>query len=99
MPTINATFETRREAELAVEHLVQDHEIDREAITIGTDGDENSVGETLGGSDAADEDVDDDDAALNGSIAISVSVDSEDEADTVLDVLHEYGGADVTQDD
>ena len=42
--TIAATFETRRDAEMAVEHLVQEHRIDRKAVTIAPVSAENSAG-------------------------------------------------------
>ena len=98
MPTIKAVFETRREAELAVEHLVQQHDIDRDDILVGPDGDDNSVGVETNGSDndAVLEDADDDDAALNGGIALSVTVDDEELGNTVEEVLIEFGGDDVT---
>lgn len=44
-------FATRREAELAVEHLVQDHGVDRSAVTIRPEGDENSAGTVAAGAD------------------------------------------------
>ena len=102
MPTISALFETRREAELAVEHLVQEQEIDRDAIVIGTEGDENTAGEGIDGSDNMtvlenDEKQDGDGAALNGGVVVSVSVDSEDDAEAVSDILHEFSGANVAQ--
>lgn len=98
MPVINATFETRREAELAIEHLVQEHELDRDDIVVGPDGDENSVGTERGGADidAEGDDSDDDDAALNGSISVAVTVESEELAETVQELLEEFGGGDVT---
>ena len=44
-------FATRREAELAVEHLVQDHGVDRNAVTILAAGAENSAGTEAAGAD------------------------------------------------
>ena len=98
MSVIKATFETRREAELAVEHLVQEHELDREDIVVGPDGDENSAGTEVSGSDRDTEyeDGDEDEAALNGSILVTVTIDNEDLAETVQDLLEEFGGGDVT---
>lgn len=100
MPTVKATFETRREAELAIEHLVQQHDIDREDILVGPEGDENSVGQEPNGSDndAVLEDPDDEGAALNGGIVLSITVDDEELGDTVQEVLVEFGGGDVTVD-
>ena len=101
MPTIKASFETRREAELAVEHLVQEHELDREDIVVGPEGDDNSAGTEASGSDQETEleDEDDDDAALNGSISVTVTVESEELAEDVRDVLEEFGGGDASVDE
>ena len=98
MPTINAIFETRREAELAIEHLVQEHGLDREDIVVGPEGDENSVGVETSGSDEETgfNDDDGDEAALNGRIALVVTVEAEELAETVQEVLEEFGGGDVT---
>ena len=97
MTTITATFDTRREAELAVEHLVQEHDIDRDDIVIGPDGDENSAGLESSGSDelTMGEDADDDEAALNGAITVSVTLRGEEDVDTIQDVMLEYGGLEI----
>lgn len=94
MPTVTATFETRREAELAVEHLVQEHGVERDEIVVGTEGDENSVGTEVGGSDQEDDDADG--AALHGAIAVVVTVEGDELAETVQEFLEEFGGGDVT---
>ena len=49
--TITAQFETRREAELAVEHLVQTHDIQRADIFIRARGEANSAGVKAAGAD------------------------------------------------
>ena len=49
--TISGRFATRREAELAVEHLVQDLGVDRAAVTIRPEGAENSAGVEAAGAD------------------------------------------------
>ena len=101
MTTITATFDTRREAELAVEHLVQEHDIDRDDIVIGPDGDENSAGVKTNGSDepTIGEDADGDDAALNGAITVSVTLSGDEDVDTTQDVLLEYGGSEIVDAD
>jgi HSP20 family molecular chaperone IbpA len=98
MATINATFETRREAELAVEHLVQEHGIDRDDVEVGAEGDQNSAGVEASGSDNETklEDGTGDEAALNGRISLSVTVDGEETAEFVQGVLEEYGGDEIT---
>lgn len=49
--TIVANFETRRDAEIAVEHLVQEHRVARADIFIRAKGDSNSAGVRASGAD------------------------------------------------
>jgi hypothetical protein len=49
--TICGRFETRREAELAVEHLVQDHGLDRKAVSVRAEGARNTAGTEAAGAD------------------------------------------------
>ena len=51
---ISATFETRRAAELAVEHLVQEHKVTRTDIVVSAEGSANSSGTKRSGADADD---------------------------------------------
>jgi hypothetical protein len=51
MSEVQARFATRRDAELAVEHLVQQHGIDRAAITVRASGLANSAGSEPAGAD------------------------------------------------
>lgn len=53
MKTINALFKTRRAADLAVEHLVQEYGIPRADLFIQAAGGENTAGEEVGGADSA----------------------------------------------
>src|SRR5262249_45272833 len=48
---IIASFETRRDAEVAVEHLVQQHGIDRSDVFIQAEGAANSAGSKIAGAD------------------------------------------------
>jgi hypothetical protein len=50
--TITGSFATRRAAELAIEHLVQAHEIARTDIFVQPAGRENSAGSKIAGADA-----------------------------------------------
>ncbi len=50
---ISAEFETRRQAELAVEHLVQEYRLDRSAIEVAAASDENTAGTHPSGADRA----------------------------------------------
>lgn len=51
---ITGYFDTRRDAEMAVEHLVQDHGLDRNRVQALAEGAENSAGTEVSGADAAD---------------------------------------------
>lgn len=98
--TLTATFDTRREAEMTVERLVQEHGIDPDAIAIATDGDENSVGTDRAGSDAesaAPSPPARDDAALNGGVTVSVECDDEAVAEKVKDAFVEFDSAGVVE--
>lgn len=50
---LSALFETREQAELAVEHLVQEYGVDRAFIYVDPVGDENSAGSAVSGGDHA----------------------------------------------
>lgn len=79
--TLTATFETRREAEMTVERLVQEHGVERTDVFIVAAGDDNSAGEEQAGSDknAGEPSAEPrGDAPLRG--VVSVSVDIEDDA-------------------
>ena len=41
---IPAEFRSRRDAEMAVEHIVQDHGVDRNAVEVGSASNENTAG-------------------------------------------------------
>ncbi|MGE0422399.1 MAG: hypothetical protein AB7O88_09055 [Reyranellaceae bacterium] len=49
--TVTALFETRRGAEIAVEHLVQEHGVDRNDIFVSTPGRANTAGVRPAGAD------------------------------------------------
>ena len=49
--TIRANFDTRRDAETAVEHLVQQHGLDRTGISVQPSGDSNTAGTRAAGAD------------------------------------------------
>ncbi|WP_431271497.1 hypothetical protein [Dankookia sp. P2] len=48
---ISGEFDIRREAELAVERLVQEYKIDRSAIQVAAAGDDNTTGTVASGAD------------------------------------------------
>ena len=95
MALLEATFETRREAEMSIERLVQEFGLDRKAIEIAADGALNSAGEdTSGGDNASDSPSpsEREDAALNGRIKVLVNVDDAAEAQRVRNAFSEIGG-------
>ncbi|KAK0332119.1 hypothetical protein LTR94_026168, partial [Friedmanniomyces endolithicus] len=49
--TLKAQFDTRRDAELAVERLVQEYGVERTDIFVAPKGDENSAGVRASGAD------------------------------------------------
>src|SRR3546814_6779232 len=53
MQTINACFSSRREADLALEHLTQEHGVERTDIFVQSATDENTAGTEVAGADAA----------------------------------------------
>ncbi|MGX9991644.1 hypothetical protein ACS4RR_021180 [Rhizobium sp. Z1P35] len=72
--TIRARFETREAADLAVEHLVQQHGISRPDIFIQSASDRNSAGSAPSGGDASHDDGARRDGPLEGEIEVSVDI-------------------------
>ncbi|MBY5354601.1 hypothetical protein HFO94_13850 [Rhizobium leguminosarum] len=72
--TIRARFETREAADLAVEHLVQQHGISRPDIFIQSASDRNSAGSAPSGGDASHDDGARRDAPLEGEIEVSLDI-------------------------
>lgn len=72
--TIRATFETRAAADLAVEHLVQQHGISRPDIFIQSSNDQNTAGSRPSGGDASHENGAREDGALEGEIEVSADI-------------------------
>ena len=98
--TLKANFETRREAEMVVERLVQEHGIERSDIFVSASGSANTAGTEEAGSDtAAGEPTRESrtDAALNGVIEVSVDLEDESEALTVRNAFDEFAGIDQQQ--
>lgn len=96
--TITGTFSTRREAEIAVEHLVQQYGLERADIFVEPASSENSAGVAPSGGDAPSghpASQPDDDAALNGALLVSVDV-NEDETQAVEKSFREAGAIDFT---
>ncbi len=99
--TLTGQFETRREAEMTVERLVQEYGVDRASILIAAAGDENSAGEEQAGSDrAAGSPTPEsrDDAALHGSVVVTVDLGDEEQAGKVRAAFAEFEAFAVEQD-
>lgn len=97
--TLTAKFDTRREADMAVERLVQTFHIERTDIFVAPEGAENSAGNEQAGSDVeAGEPSPEsrDDAALAGKIVVSVDIEDDDLADEIKGAFAEFDGTDVT---
>lgn len=104
--TITGLFETRRDAELAVEHLVQDYGLDRSRVQVRAAGEDNTAGTRASGADAAirhrGDDVPGDivlpegereqeaDSARNGGILVSAEVEAGD-LDRMRQALQDFG--------
>ena len=95
MLTLSADFDPRRDAEMAVEHIVQEHGIDMDSVTIMPVSQDNSAGVRASGSDIASQDDEQAGAtsapALSGPLRVSVEV-SEDLSEKVLGSFATYGG-------
>lgn len=98
--TLKAEFETRREAEMTVERLVQEYGVERGRILVVASGSENSAGDEQAGSDhAAGEPTPEsrEDAALNGAITVSVDLEDEALAGKVRDAFSEFDASAVDE--
>lgn len=98
--TLNATFDTRRDADMTVERMVQELGIDRSAIFVAAEGDDNTAGEARAGSDNEAGDPSPPargDAALNGGVVVSVDLDDDATADRVRDAFGEFDAAGVVE--
>ncbi|MGF7147347.1 hypothetical protein FHS96_000956 [Sphingomonas zeicaulis] len=93
--TIIGRFDSRRSADLAIEHLVQEHGIERTDIFVEPASERNSAGVTAAGADAESghPGVDPDPLpALEGAIDVSVDVNGE-SGDIVRKALTDAGGS------
>lgn len=97
--TLKAYFNTRREAETAIEHLVQDHGLPREAVFVAPEGAANSAGLEEAGSDVASHPQNTDNAnapALKGRLELTVEVGDGDLA-KVEQYLRETGAEEISR--
>jgi hypothetical protein len=98
--TLKGRFNTRREAELTVERLVQEYGIDRAAILVAAAGEENTAGVEPAGSDnasGAPSEAPRDDAALEGAVLVRVELSDNAQAGKVQAAFAEFAADDVEQ--
>lgn len=90
---ISAMFSSRRAADLAVEHLVQEHGIDRDVIFVEAAGESGTTGTRVAGADASSGEAttgERADAPLHGEIKLTVAV-TENDRSTIDRALREAG--------
>ncbi|MFD1949638.1 hypothetical protein ACFSGX_02505 [Sphingomonas arantia] len=95
--TIVGTFDTRRAADIAVEHLVQEYGLDRAAIMVAPVSDANSAGVEAAGADveSGHPDIETDAApALAGALTVTVDMNA-DEAEAVEQAFSDAGATKV----
>ena len=96
--SLTAKFDTRREAEMTVERLVQQFDIERTDVFIAAEGDDNTVGIEQAGSDTeagAPSPPDRNDAELAGRVVVSVDIEDEARADEVRAAFAEFEASEV----
>ena len=99
--SLTAKFDTRREAEMTVERLVQQFKIERTDVFIAAEGDENTVGVEEAGSDTeagGPSPEDRDDAQLAGRVIVSVDIEDDGLADEVRSAFAEFDATEVEED-
>jgi hypothetical protein len=92
--TLVAEFDTRRAAELAVEHVVQECGVARGDVFVQPTGDENTSGNRPAGADAKATPKPEQGGKLEGPIEVSVDFHGED-SKTIADALKSAGGKSI----
>jgi len=98
---LSGRFETRRDAEMTVERLVQEFGINRADVFVVAAGRANTAGERMAGSDTRSAEPSEggrQDAELNGPIEVSVDIQDEAKAAEVRKAFAEFGASGVEQD-
>lgn len=94
--SITGSFETRRDAEMAVERLVQEFGVERSDIFIAAEGAQNSAGVEVDGSDSSTIPSGEearDDGAHAGAVKVSVDVNDPAAVDKIVSAFDEFDGA------
>jgi len=90
--TLTGTFDSRDQADMAVERLVQEIGIERTDIFVTASGPDNSAGNRLGGADSETVDQDErDDVPLAGGIMVSIDLQDDAKVEVVTAALEEFG--------
>lgn len=87
---------------MTIERLVQEFDVDRAAILVSTESDENSAGEQRAGSDNAgtsDVQGDREDVALSGAIIVTAEVADENAAEKVRSAFGEFDAQGIVETD
>jgi hypothetical protein len=93
--SVSALFETREAADYAIEHLVQQHGLNRADIFAEPEGDSNTAGNRISGGDAGKEDAAED-APLRGAVKVSADV-AQSQVEIVEGAFREMGGQDIAR--
>ncbi|RZL80511.1 MAG: hypothetical protein EOP66_06425 [Sphingomonas sp.] len=99
--SLTAKFDTRREAEMTVERLVQQFKIERTNVFITAEGDDNTAGVEEAGSDTearGPSPESKDDAELTSRVVVSVGIEDDGLADEVRSAFAEFDAAEVEED-
>jgi hypothetical protein len=90
--TLTGIFDSRDQADMAVERLVQEIGIERTDIFVVASGTENSAGSLVGGADGETVDqAERDDVPLAGGITVSIDLQDDSKIDVVTASLEEFG--------
>lgn len=98
--SLSAKFDTRREAEMTVERLVQQFGIARTDVFLAADGADNTAGVEEAGSDTAAGAPTPEsraDAALEGRVIVSVDIEDDSLADEVRAAFGEFDADEVSE--
>lgn len=98
--SLTAKFDTRREAEMTIERLVQQFKIERTDVFVAAEGEENTAGIEKAGSDTeagAPSPEDRNDSRLTDRVIVSVDIEDDGLADEVRAAFAEFDASEVEQ--
>lgn len=100
MSTLTAKFDMRREAEMAVERLVQQFKIERSDVFITADDDDNTADVEEAGSDTeagGPSPESRDDAELTSRVVVSVDIEDDSLADEVRSAFDDFDATEIKE--